>query len=48
MSTDIMSLNLQLYSLEDDETLRSETFALVSKYENALTKLEKENVSDFK
>ena len=48
MSTDIMSIILQTYSVEDDERLRAETSATVSKYENALAKLEKENVSYFK
>jgi hypothetical protein len=48
MSTDIMSIILQTYSVQDDERLRAETSEIVSKYENALIKLEKENVSYFK
>ena len=48
MTTDIMSIILQTYSVQDDERLRAETSAIVSKYENALIKLEKENVSYFK
>jgi hypothetical protein len=48
MTTDIMSIILQTYSIQDDERLRAETSAIVSKYENALIKLEKENVSFFK
>jgi hypothetical protein len=48
MTTDIMSIILQTYSVQDDERLRAETSAIVSKYENALIKLEKENVSFFK
>lgn len=48
MTTDIMSIILQTYSVQDDERLRVETSAIVSKYENALIKLEKENVSCFK
>jgi polyhydroxyalkanoate synthesis regulator phasin len=48
MTTDIMSIILQTYSVQDDERLRDETSAIVSKYENALIKLEKENVSFFK
>jgi hypothetical protein len=42
------ALFFSTYSVEDDERLRAETSALVSKYENALIKLEKENVSYFK
>ena len=48
LSTDVMSIVLQTYSVEDDERLRAETSVIVSKYENALAKLEKENVSYFK
>jgi hypothetical protein len=48
MTTDIMSIIIQTYSVQDDERLRAETSAIVSKYENALIKLEKENVSYFK
>jgi cell shape-determining protein MreC len=48
LSTDIMSIILQSYSIHDDERLRAETSEIVSKYENALIKLEKENVSYFK
>jgi predicted RNA-binding Zn-ribbon protein involved in translation (DUF1610 family) len=48
LSTDIMSIILQTYSVQDDERLIAETSAIVSKYENALIKLEKENVSYFK
>jgi hypothetical protein len=48
MTTDIMSIIIQTYSVQDDERLRAETSATVSKYENALVKLEKENVSYFK
>jgi hypothetical protein len=48
MTTDIMSIIIQTYSVQDDERLRAETSAIVSKYENALIKLEKENVSFFK
>jgi glycerophosphoryl diester phosphodiesterase len=48
LSTDIMSIILQTYSVQDDERLRAETSAIVSKYEKALIKLEKENVSYFK
>ena len=48
MTTDIMSIILQTYSIQDDERLRAETSEIVSKYENALIKLEKENVSCFK
>ena len=47
MTTDIMSIILQTYSVQDDERLRAETSEIVSKYENALIKLEKENVSYF-
>lgn len=48
LSTDIMSIIIQTYSVQDDERLRAETSEIVSKYENALIKLEKENVSCFK
>jgi hypothetical protein len=48
MTTDIMSIIIQTYSVQDDEILRAETSAIVSKFENALIKLEKENVSYFK
>jgi hypothetical protein len=48
MTTDIMSIIIQTYSVQDDERLRAETSAIVSKYENALIKLEKENASFFK
>ena len=48
LTTDIMSIILQTYSVEDHERLQSETSAIVSKYEKALEKLEKENVSYFK
>jgi glycerophosphoryl diester phosphodiesterase len=48
MTTDIMSIIIQTYSVQDDERLRAETSEIVSKYENALIKLEKENVSYFK
>jgi hypothetical protein len=48
LSTDIMSIMIQTYSVQDDERLRAETSEIVSKYENALIKLEKENVSYFK
>jgi hypothetical protein len=48
LSTDIMSIILQTYSVHDDERLRAETSEIVSKYENALIKLEKENVTYFK
>lgn len=48
MTTDIMPIILQSYSVEEDERLRAETSEIVSKYENALVKLEKENMSFFK
>ena len=48
LSTDIMSIIYQMYSVEDDERLRAETSQIVSNYENAFAKLEKENVTYFK
>jgi polyhydroxyalkanoate synthesis regulator phasin len=45
---DIMSIIIQTYSVQDEERLRAETSEIVSKYENALIKLEKENVSCLK
>lgn len=48
LTNDIMSIILQTYAFQDDESLRAETTAIVSKYENSLIKLEKENVSYFK
>ncbi|PWA89320.1 hypothetical protein CTI12_AA112170 [Artemisia annua] len=48
LSNDIMSTILQTHFVKEHERLQSENSAIVPKYENALLKLEKENVSYFK